>query len=157
MSTKKWMSAALLAAAVACSREQAHQTKETVKTKVRDAFEAAVPSTGTEDNTKREQERFDEQWRQLQSFRAQQQAAQQAQQQAQLQQQQQQAQPGLTLQFVERTKKSRESFKGLDANAINAAPIMIPIKGDVAGPSVLKAQIFLDRLHFSVGALDGRW
>jgi len=150
---KKLAISLLLVATVACTREQAHQTKETVKTKVRDAFEAAVPSTGTEDTTKREQERFDEQWRQLQSFRAQQ----QAQQQAQLQQQQQQAQPGQTLQFVERTKKSKESFKGLGANAINTAPVMIPIRGDVAGPSVLKAQIFLDRLHFSVGALDGRW
>jgi len=153
MSTKKLALAALLAVAFGCSREQAHQTKETVKEKVQNVFEVAVPAKGTDDATKREQERFDEQWRQLQSFRAQQQA-QLAQQQQQQQQQAAQEQP---LQFVARTKKSKETFKDLDANAVNAAPVMVPITGDVGGPSVLKAQVFLDRLHFSVGALDGRW
>ena len=161
MSTKKLVTAALLAVAVACSREQAHQTKETVKAKVHDAFEAAVPTTGTDDAAAREKERFDQQWRQLQSFRAQQAqiAQQQQQQQRQAAQQaaQQQAAAEQPLQFVERTKKSKETFKDLDANAVNSAPIMVPITGDVRGPSVLKAQIYLDRLHFSVGALDGRW
>jgi len=51
----------------------------------------------------------------------------------------------------------KESFKGLDANAINTAPVVVPLKGDVAGPSVLKTQVYLDRAGFSVGALDGRW
>jgi lipoprotein-anchoring transpeptidase ErfK/SrfK len=156
MSMKKMAIATLLAVAVGCSREQAHQTKETVKTKVQDVFEAAVPSTGKDDPAQREKERFDEQWRQLQSFRAQQQA-QAAQQQQQQQQQQAQAQQEQPLQFVARTKKSKETFKDLDANAINGAPVMIPISGDVRGPSVLKAQVYLDRLHYSVGALDGRW
>ena len=158
MMTKKLAAAALLAVAVACSREQAHQTKETVKTKVQDAFEAAVPSAGADDTAGREKERFDEQWRQLQTFRAQQQAKldqQQAQQQQA--QQQQQAEQEKQILFIPRTKKSKETFKGVDANGINSAPVMIPIKGDVKGPSVLKAQIFLDRLHFSVGSLDGRW
>ena len=74
MNTKKMATAALLAVALACSREQAHQTKETVKQKVQNVFEAAVPDKGADDTAKRDQERFDEQWRQLQSFRAQQQA-----------------------------------------------------------------------------------
>jgi len=152
MSMKKMAIAALLAVAVGCSREQAHQTKETVKTKVQDVFEAAVPSAGKDDPAQREKERFDEQWRQLQSFRAQQEAQRVAQ-----QQQQQQEAAEQPLQFVARTKKSKETFKDLDANAINAAPVMIPISGDVRGPSVLKAQVYLDRLHYSVGALDGRW
>jgi lipoprotein-anchoring transpeptidase ErfK/SrfK len=51
----------------------------------------------------------------------------------------------------------KQSFKGLDANAINAAPVNVPITGDVRGPSVLRAQVYLDRAHFSVGAIDGRW
>jgi lipoprotein-anchoring transpeptidase ErfK/SrfK len=51
----------------------------------------------------------------------------------------------------------KESFKGLDASAINSAPVVVPLKGDVAGPSVLKTQVYLDRAGFSVGALDGRW
>jgi lipoprotein-anchoring transpeptidase ErfK/SrfK len=51
----------------------------------------------------------------------------------------------------------KESFKGLDANAINAAPVNLPITGDVRGPSVLRTQVYLDRAHFSVGAIDGRW
>ena len=51
----------------------------------------------------------------------------------------------------------KESFKGLDANAINSAPVVVPLKGDIAGPSVLKTQVYLDRAGFSVGALDGRW
>ncbi|HEY4640644.1 MAG TPA: L,D-transpeptidase [Thermoanaerobaculia bacterium] len=158
MSTKKMAVAALLAVAIGCSREQAHQTKETVQQKVQNVFEAAVPSQGADDTAGREKERFDEQWRQLQSFRAQQQAKlQQQQQQQQAQQQSQAAAQEQTLQFVERTKKSKETFKDLDANAINSAPVMIPIKGDVKGPSVLKTQVFLDRLHFSVGSLDGRW
>jgi len=151
MNTKKMATAALLAVALACTREQAHQTKETVKQKVQNVFEAAVPDRGADDAAKREQERFDEQWRQLQSFRAQQQA------QAQAAAQQQAAQQALQIQFVTRTKKSKETFEHLDANAINNAVVMIPIHGDVRGPSVLKAQIFLDRMHFSVGALDGRW
>jgi len=152
MSMKKMAIATLLAVAVGCSREQAHQTKETVKAKVQDVFEAAVPSAGKDDPAQREKERFDEQWRQLQSFRAQQEAQRVAQ-----QQQQQQEAAEQPLQFVARTKKSKETFKDLDANAINAAAVMIPISGDVRGPSVLKAQVYLDRLHYSVGALDGRW
>ncbi|HEY4640992.1 MAG TPA: L,D-transpeptidase, partial [Thermoanaerobaculia bacterium] len=47
--------------------------------------------------------------------------------------------------------------KGLDANAINAAPVNLPITGDVRGPSVLRTQVYLDRAHFSVRAIDGRW
>jgi len=109
--------------------------------------EAEVPM-GKPDNAKtRLQERFDLAWRQLQSFRAQ-----QAQRQAQ--------QPGTdqapqqSIQFVSGVK---ESFKHLDVNAINSAPVNVPITGDHQGPSVLKAQVYLDRVHFSVGAIDGGW
>ena len=164
----------LLTLGVGCTKEEAKHTTEAAKekahnvaTKVADAVDdIGVPAGGPPDDAKaREQERFDEKWRQLQSFREQQAAAaaaqQQQQQQAQAQQQQQQAAEqaaaAAQLQIVPRTKKTKESFKGLDADGINAAPILLPIRGDVSGPSVLKAQVYLDRADFSSGALDGRW
>ena len=154
---KNLVTAALLAAAIACTREQAHATKENVKAKVRDTFEAAVPLGQADDKAAREKERFDEQWRQLHSFNAQPQP-QPATVPPPPPPQQTATEPAeQPLQFVERTKKSKETFKDMTPDAINASPVMIPIKGDVSGPSVLKAQVYLDQLHFSVGALDGRW
>ncbi|MEA2326743.1 MAG: hypothetical protein QOE68_1702 [Thermoanaerobaculia bacterium] len=154
-------------AAVACNREQAHETKTRAENaatkvvqKVSDTFDVSTPLGGKEPPPTQqdlERQRFDQQWRQLQSFRAQQaaQAAAQQQQAAAQQAAQQQAstQP-LNVQIVHGMK---ESFKGLDANAINSAPANLPITGDVRGPSVLRTQVYLDRAHFSVGAIDGRW
>jgi lipoprotein-anchoring transpeptidase ErfK/SrfK len=154
-------SAAVLALALACSREQAHQAKEKAKDAVQNvatkaADEVGAPFGGPKDDPKaREQQRFDEQWRQLQSFRDQQAAAQQQAQQAQ-QAAQDQAQ-NAKLVFAARTAKAKEAFGDVDIDKLEAAPILVPIKGDVSGPSVLKAQVYLDRADFSVGALDGRW
>ena len=91
-------------------------------------------------------ERFDSRWRQLQNFRAQQIAR--------FKQLAAATQPPKPLIFVTGVK---EKFKGLDANAINNSPINVPVTGDISGPSVLKAQVYLDRVHFSVGVIDGRW
>jgi lipoprotein-anchoring transpeptidase ErfK/SrfK len=104
----------------------------------------SAPVGKAENPQQRETERFDARWRALQTFRALQIRAQQA----------AAAQPPQPLIFVTGVK---EKFKGLDANAINSAPINLPITGDVHGPSVLKAQVYLDRAHFSVGVIDGRW
>jgi lipoprotein-anchoring transpeptidase ErfK/SrfK len=153
---------------MACNREQAHETKERAKSavtkaaeKVSDTFDVSTP-LGKKEPPPTQQEldrqRFDQQWRQLQSFRAQQAAAAQAaaqQQQAAAQQAQQTSTHApLNLQIVHGVK---ESFKKLDANGINAAPVSLPITGDVRGPSVLRTQVYLDRNHFSVGSIDGRW
>ena len=68
--------AILLLFAAACTREQATNVKNTttaaagkVAANVRDAFDVSAP-LGTRENAQdRERERFDQQWRQLQSFR----------------------------------------------------------------------------------------
>ncbi len=143
--------AALLVAAIGCSKQEAKQAQQkaektvgNVANKVEDAIDIAVPIGEKDDPAARERERFNEEWRQLESLREA--RAAQAQQAAET--------PAVNVQFV---PNGKESFKGLDANAILNAPVVVPLKGDVAGPSVLKTQVYLDRLNFSVGALDGRW
>jgi lipoprotein-anchoring transpeptidase ErfK/SrfK len=136
----------------ACSKQEVAQRTESATEKVQETVSNAVDDISTPFGRARdkadpkviEQERFDERWRQLQSF--QQQQAQKA--------AQQRAAAAANVKFVAGVK---ESFKGLDVNAINNAPVSVPIQGDVSGPSVLKTQVYLDRNNFSVGALDGRW
>jgi len=149
-------------ALVACSREEAHETKtraqnaaKKVAHEVSNRFEVSTPLGAKEPPPTQqeiERQRFDQQWRQLQSFRAEQ-AARAAAQQQQVAARQTST-PALNVQIVHGMK---ESFKGLDTNAINGAPVNLPITGDVRGPSVLRTQVYLDRAHFSVGAIDGRW
>src|SRR5213596_1448785 len=133
----------LIVAVVACSKPV-----EKIKRRVADALDVGTPLGKPDDVRAREKERFDQAWRQLKSFRAQQ----------ALQRQQQQAaaaaQAPQPIQFVSGVK---ESFKNLGANRINTAPVNVPITGDVKGPSVLRTQVYLDRAHFSVGVIDGRW
>jgi len=143
--------AILLLLAAACSRERATDIKNTttsaartVATEVGDVADVSTPLGTPQDPQERERERFDQRWRELQSFRAQQ-ALRQAQQAAAL---------SVQIPFVHGAK---ESFKHIDVNAINSAPVNVPITGDVRGSSVLKAQVYLDRNHSSVGAIDGRW
>jgi lipoprotein-anchoring transpeptidase ErfK/SrfK len=155
---KSFIAATMVLVAAACSRETAkekvQQTATKVAKKVTDAADdISAPWSRNKEavsQQQREKERFDQRWRELQSFRAQQQAAAQAAQAAA----QQAAASEPKINFVSGQK---EKFKGLDANAINAAPVNVPISGDVRGPSVLKAQVYLDRNHFAVGAIDGRW
>ena len=142
--------AAILAFAVACSKQEAKQAgteaKEaatSVAEKVEDAIDVAVPLGEKDDPAAREKERFDESWRgvfQNTNVQAGPQAPQP---------------PAVKVTFV---ANGKESFaKPINAAAINDAPVVVPLKGDVSGPSVLKTQVYLDRLNFSVGVLDGRW
>jgi lipoprotein-anchoring transpeptidase ErfK/SrfK len=150
----------MLFLAGACTREQAQHAKEKVAekaAKVHDVFDADGPADGKEPADaaqRREQQRFDQKWRDLQSFRAAEAAKQQPQPATATTPPATPENPEQTIQFAANKK---ESFKGLDVNAINNAPVVVPVTGDVRGPSVLKAQVYLDRLHYSVGVLDGRW
>lgn len=140
----------LLLALAACSKQEATEVKEEtqkkaneVAQKVEDAFDVAVPLGGNDDPAAREKERFDEGWRGLDTFRTAQQGAPQG-----------PPPPKVQITFAPNAK---ETLKGLTPQQINAAPVAVPLQGDVSGPSVLKTQVYLDRVNFSVGALDGRW
>jgi lipoprotein-anchoring transpeptidase ErfK/SrfK len=143
--------AAVFALAIACSKQEAKQAKDNVQQtasnvaeKVEDAIDVAVPLDGKDDPAAREKERFDESWRGVFQNAKVPPAAPQA-----------PKAPEVQVTFV---PNGKEAFaKPIAPAAINTAPVVIPIKGDMAGPSVLKTQVYLDRLNFSVGALDGRW
>ena len=142
---------ALLVGTVACSKEEAKEAKETVaekasnvRDKVEDAIDIAVPLGERDDPAAREKERFDERWRGLGVFRDAKAGAHQG-----------PAPQEVKVTFAPNGKES--GFKNVKPEMIQNAPVVVPIKGDVSGPSVLKTQVYLDRLHFSVGALDGRW
>ena len=142
--------AAILAVTVACSKQEANQAKENaqnkateVAQKVEDAVDIAVPLGEKGDPAAREKERFDEGWRNV--FQNTKVAA----------GPQGPKPPEVQVRFAPNGKESFEMFQ--TPEAINNAPIVVPIKGDVSGPSVLKTQVYLDRNGFSVGALDGRW
>jgi hypothetical protein len=114
-----------LALAAACSKQEAQQKTtnavDKVTTKVQNLVdEVSAPIGKPENAADREKQRFDAQWRQLQSFRAQEAAREEQARQAQAA-----AEPPANFVFV--ANKKKETFKGLDANAINNAPIIVPI------------------------------
>ncbi|HET7706129.1 MAG TPA: L,D-transpeptidase [Thermoanaerobaculia bacterium] len=128
----------------ACSREEVKEKASSVTEKVSSVVErVTVPDGPPDDPAAREKERFDDRWRRLNSFREQQAAA-----------AARKAQEATNVKFVTGVK---ETLEGLNPEAINNAPVAVPITGDVSGPSVLKTQVYLDRVNHSVGALDGRW
>jgi lipoprotein-anchoring transpeptidase ErfK/SrfK len=52
---------------------------------------------------------------------------------------------------------SNERWDDITPEAVNRGPIALPLFGDVAGASVVRVQLVLDRAAFSPGVIDGRW
>jgi lipoprotein-anchoring transpeptidase ErfK/SrfK len=144
--SKRLLVSILLVAA--CGRDEAPESAATATTQTTDTANQITVAYGgaPDDPAARERERFDERWRRLVTFQRQQQ-----------QQQQQRTATAAPAQNVRFVSGAKETFKGMSAQAINSAPVSLPIKGDVSGPSVLKTQVYLDRLDFSPGVVDGRW
>lgn len=55
------------------------------------------------------------------------------------------------------TVANPERWEQISAERVNQSPAFLPLSGDVAGPSVLRVQVLLDRALFSPGMIDGRW
>ena len=55
------------------------------------------------------------------------------------------------------TTRSRERLTDISMEAVNTAPMFLPLGGDAEGPSVFRVQVLLDRAFFSPGIMDGRW
>src|SRR5690606_33575412 len=53
--------------------------------------------------------------------------------------------------------EAAESWEEISPTSMRDAPMVLPLGGDVAGPSVARLQIALDRALFSPGIIDGRW
>ncbi|HUP44576.1 MAG TPA: L,D-transpeptidase family protein [Thermoanaerobaculia bacterium] len=137
---------ALALVIAACSRDEAPEATATVAGNGPTATDRiTVPVGAPGDPAARERERFDERWRKLVTFQRQQQpgAA--------------RRQPGAAAANIQFLRGAKESFEGMTPQRINSAPVVVPIRGDMSGPSVLKTQVYLDRLDLSPGVIDGRW
>lgn len=151
---RRALTAAILVAVIGCGGTEPAETTAT-STEAAKASEAhndpqspstpvgAGPTAGEIALERRNQE-----WRKLQSFREAQARQAAAAEDAPA--------SGPALTFVN-DPKFGEKLRGADPATFGALPVRVPIKGDVNGPSVLKAQILLDRANYSVGPIDGSW
>jgi hypothetical protein len=147
----------------ACKSEKTVQVTDSVSEvasnaaeAVKDKLDIGTPTGPGPTREEMERERFNAEWQQLESFR---QAA--AKRQADAAKAPAPAPATATggPKFValQPNQKSAETLKGMNPAAVNDAAVTVPISGDVQGPSVLRAQVLLDRNRYSVAAIDGRW
>ena len=139
----------LSAILITCSREQRDQRRPPDVNET-GAYPPASVQVGREPTpAEMERERFAEEWRRVQSFRAdvtrRQIEAGQA------------PQRDLPIAIVPTGEEWPETLKTTNPATIESSPVHLPIRGDISGPSVLKAQILLDLVSFSGGVIDGRW
>lgn len=166
---KRLMTLLLATVMVACSREEARQnaaaaagkvgeTTKNVGQAIQDTFDPQVPLGPRPTPEEIRKQRFDEEWRQLASFRAEQaRNAAAAQARAQAQAQAQAQQDAAAAPQIVTVTKFPEKLDGLIPQAIDQQPVHVPISGDVSGGSVLRTQVMLDRISFGVGVIDGQW
>lgn len=158
--TPQVLSAILILSLVACGKDETAQVADNVSDAasnaadtVKEQLDIATPTGPRPTREEMERERFNNEWQQLESFK-------QAAARRQAAQQQRAAAPatgGPKFVTIQPGQKSTETLKGVNPAAINDAPVVVPVRGDVEGPSVLRTQILLDRNRFSVAAIDGRW
>lgn len=55
------------------------------------------------------------------------------------------------------TTENDETWDDITPESVNGDSIHLPLSGKIEGPSVLRVQILLDKVHFSPGIIDGRW